>query len=51
MNVELWSLVIGIVNVCLDFGVLFLPIGMVWGVQMKLKWKLQVVGIFMLGGL
>lgn len=51
MNVELWSLVIGIVNVCLDFGVLFLPISMVWGVQMKLKWKLQVLGMFMLGGL
>ena len=49
MNVELWSLVIGVVNVCLEFGVLLLPISMVWGVQMKLRWKVQVSGMFMLG--
>ena len=51
IDVEVWSLVIGIVNVCLDFGVLFLPISMVWGLQMKMKWKMQVVGMFLLGGL
>lgn len=38
-------------NVVADFATVFLPIPLVWGLQMQWRRKLQIVGIFLLGGL
>lgn len=39
----------GITNMMLDFLVLVLPLPMVWRLDLKLRQKLVVTGIFMLG--
>ena len=39
------------VNIATDLGVLCLPIPWLWKLQMPLSRKLNVIGIFILGGL
>lgn len=41
----------GIANLILDVIVLALPLAMVWRLHMKMKQKLALSGIFLLGGL
>ena len=51
VNIALGAIIIGSINVAVDFVTLILPIHPVWKLKMKMKWKLQVIGIFLLGGL
>lgn len=39
------------INVVADFATVFLPMPLIWGMQITWKRKLQLLGIFMLGGL
>lgn len=51
VNIALGAVIVGSINVVVDFLVLLLPVRMVWQLKMKKKWKLQLIGIFLLGGL
>ena len=51
VNLALGGVIIGIINVIMDFVTLVLPVRMVWTLRMKKKWKFQLIGIFLLGGL
>lgn len=51
INVELFFLVLGIVNMVNDIIILAVPIPSIWALQMNKKTKVSVVGIMMLGGL
>jgi hypothetical protein len=44
-----WAVVQGVLNVCLDFYILYLPIPLVWKLQMEIQRKLGVMAIFMTG--
>ena len=46
---ETWAVVQGVLNVCLDFYILYLPIPMVWKLQLGLQRKIGVMAIFMTG--
>ncbi|KAL8793920.1 MAG: hypothetical protein Q9195_003539 [Heterodermia aff. obscurata] len=50
VDLALGGIIVGSVNVATDFVTLFLPMPMVWGLKIELKWKIQLVGIFLLGG-
>lgn len=50
VDLALGGIIIGSFNVATDFVTLFLPMPMVWGLNIELKWKIQLVGIFLLGG-
>ena len=39
------------INVVADFATVFLPMPLIWGMHITWKRKLQLLGIFMLGGL
>lgn len=39
------------INVVADFATVFLPMPLIWGLQMQWRRKVQLLGIFMLGGL
>ncbi|KAL8784407.1 MAG: hypothetical protein Q9195_009052 [Heterodermia aff. obscurata] len=39
------------INVVADFATVFLPLPLIWGLQMQWRRKVQLIGIFMLGGL
>lgn len=39
------------INVVADFATVFLPMPLIWGMQMQWRRKVQLIGIFMLGGL
>ena len=49
VDLALGGIIVGSVNVATDFVTLFLPMPMVWGLNIELKWKIQLVGIFLLG--
>lgn len=51
VDIALGGIIVGIINVVVDFLILFLPIRMVWRLKLKKKWKFQLIGIFLLGGL
>ncbi|KAI9725829.1 MAG: hypothetical protein M1828_002458 [Chrysothrix sp. TS-e1954] len=44
-----WGICLAFINVSLDIIILVLPMPLVWKLQMKIKRKLQVSGIFFLG--
>ena len=39
------------INVVADFATVFLPLPLIWGMQMQWRRKVQLIGIFLLGGL
>lgn len=51
VDLALGGIIVGSVNVATDFVTLFLPMPMVWRLNIETKWKVQLVGIFLLGGL
>lgn len=51
VDLVLGGIIVGSVNVATDFITLFLPMSMVWHLNIDTKWKIQLVGIFLLGGL
>ena len=51
VNIPLAAIIMGSINVVVDFVVLFLPMPLVWNLNIQKKWKVQLVGIFLLGGL
>ena len=51
VNLALGGIIVGSVNVAADFVTLFLPMPMVWSLNIETKWRVQLVGIFLLGGL
>lgn len=48
-DLQIWAVVQGALYVILDFYILFLPIPMVWNLQMDLKRKVGVTAIFLTG--
>ena len=50
-DLTLPTIIVGVVNALTDLVTLMLPIYAVWHLQMARKWKIQIVGIFLLGGL
>ena len=50
VNISLGAIIMGAVNAATDFLVLILPIPIVLGLRLKTKWKIQLIGIFLLGG-
>ena len=50
VNLSQGAIIVGALNAATDFAVLLLPIPMVLGLKMKTKWKIQLIGIFLLGG-
>jgi hypothetical protein len=42
-------LAIGIVNMVVDFSILFLPMPILWNLQMPIKKKVAIIGILSLG--
>ena len=51
INLPLGAIVVGGINCAVDIITLCLPIPLVWQLQIKRKWKIQLIGIFLLGGL
>ena len=51
INLPLAAIGVGGINCAVDIITLCLPIPLVWQLQMKRKWKIQLIGIFLLGGL
>lgn len=51
VNLALVGIVIGAVNVAIDVATLMLPVHAVWHLQIEKRWKIQIIGIFLLGGL
>ena len=50
VNLPRGAIIVGAVNAATDILVLMMPIPMVLGLKMKIKWKVQLIGIFLLGG-
>jgi len=46
---EIWAVVQGTLNVLLDFYILYLPIPVIWKLQLGKNRKIGVLGIFMTG--
>ena len=44
-----WAVIQGASNVLLDFYILYLPLPLIWGLNLSMKRKLGVTGIFMTG--
>ena len=51
INVNLAAIIFGSINVVIDIVLLVLPIPLVWQLKIQMKWRLQLIGIFLLGGL
>lgn len=51
VNLVLGGIIVGSVNVAVDFVILFLPMPLVWSLDVQTKWKVQLACIFLLGGL
>lgn len=51
VNIALGGIIIGAFNVATDVATLLLPVRAVWRLQIARKWKMQICGIFLLGGL
>ena len=51
VDLALGGIIVGSVNVATDFVILFLPMPLVWSLKIQNKWKVQLAGIFLLGGL
>ncbi|MCJ1450945.1 hypothetical protein MMC28_001279 [Mycoblastus sanguinarius] len=50
VNSDLAAIVPGVINVIADFVTVFLPIPLIWSLHMEKKWRIQLVGIFLLSG-
>ena len=51
INRNLAAIILGSINVLIDVVLLVLPMPLVWKLNIPLKFKLQLIGIFLLGGL
>ena len=51
INVDLGATILAALNVLTDFVILILPMPLLYKLQKPLKQKLQIMGIFLLGGL
>ena len=51
INLNLAALIFGSINVFIDVVLLVMPIPLVWRLNIQMRWRLQLVGIFLLGGL
>ena len=51
INLALAAIIVGAVNVAIDVVTLLLPAHAVWHLQLEKRWKIQIIGIFLLGGL
>ena len=51
LNAGLVATVLGAFNVVADFATVFMPLPMIWNLHMQRKWKMQLIGIFLLSGL
>lgn len=51
INVSLFFLLLGIVNMFNDIVLLFVPVPRIWELQMNKRTKSSIVGIMLLGGL
>ena len=50
LNVDLAATIMAAFNVLTDFAILILPMPMLWQLQIPTQEKLQIMGIFLLGG-
>ena len=37
-------------NLCIDVAILYMPLHVVWGLKLRMQQKLELTGIFLLGG-
>ena len=51
MNAGIVATVFGAFNVIGDFATIIIPLPLIWSLHMERKWKIQLVGIFLLSGL
>lgn len=51
INVNLFFLVLGIVNMFNDLVILFVPVPQIWQLQLNKRTKTSIIGIMLLGGL
>lgn len=49
INMSTWFLVTTVSNVIIDFGILVLPLPVIWGLQLSTLRKAGLTGIFLLG--
>lgn len=49
IGVDIGFILTGAINVCLDLVILFIPLAMVWRLQMKTKKKIGVSSVFLVG--
>ena len=50
INVTVAAIIFGSINVCIDIVLLVLPIPLVWRLKIQRKWRIQLIGVFLLGG-
>ncbi|KAF6240945.1 hypothetical protein HO173_000738 [Letharia columbiana] len=48
LNAGLVATVLGVFNVAADFATVFMPLPLIWNLHMQRKWKIQLIGIFLL---
>ena len=51
LKIPLAATILAVFNVITDFIILFMPMPVLWKLQMERKEKLQIMGMFLLGGL
>lgn len=51
LNTTVAAIIPGAINAGTDLVVVLLPIPFVWNLPMQKKWRIQIVGIFLLSGL
>lgn len=51
VNTTLAATIPGAINTAIDYIIVFLPMPLVWGLHMQRRWRVQIVGIFVLSGL
>ena len=51
MSLRSFDLSFAIINICLDFSILFLPVNMVWRLQIRNVHRIALTFVFLLGGL
>ena len=51
ININLAALIFGSLNVVIDLILLIMPIPLVWRLRIEMRWRLQLVAIFLLGSL
>lgn len=51
VQIKAFWIVMGIMNVLTDFALLFAPLPQLWALQMRRDTKIELIGIFSIGGL